>query len=157
SVERIMPMVERAGQVFERIIRMLRELGILSPPTPAPAGAAAGAGGEPITSQMVRASDAMTRALDVAGRGPAAAAPEASGPAREWLATFRELRGVIDGLILLGPLLVGAISFLIYRLADIKREIVGVLSFAVENLLILRGIALVTILDLIASAASLAA
>jgi hypothetical protein len=151
SVERIMPMVERIGLAFERIMRMLRELGFLtpSPAKPPPAG------GEPTVSQLVRASDAMTRALDTAAQGPPAGA-EAGGPAAQWLAMFRELRGVVDGLILLVPIAVGAIAALIYRLPDIKQAIVGILIFAVENLLVLRGVLLVTIFDTIAAAASLA-
>ncbi|HUO69802.1 MAG TPA: hypothetical protein VMU39_03415 [Solirubrobacteraceae bacterium] len=162
AVERIMPMVERVSRAVERVIVMLRDLGILSPRPQVPATAGTGGGGaasagESTTSQLIRVSDSMTRALDLAGRGPAAGAPEATGGAREWLMLFRELRGVVDGLILLVPILVGAIAALLYRLTDIKREILGLLIFAVENLLVLRGIALVTIFDTIAAAAALAA
>ena len=167
AVERILPMVERVSRAVERIIVMLRDLGILSRPTPVPAmagtgvagaaGAAAAGGGSSTVSQLTQMSDAMTRALDVAGRGPAAGAPEATGSAAQWLAMFRELRGVVDGLILLVPILVGAIAALLYRLTDIKREILSLLVFVVENLLVLRGIALVTIFDTIAAAAALAA
>src|SRR5206468_7329743 len=82
----------------------------------------------------------------------------------QWLdilnAIFDVLQGVsrvINGLILLVPILIGALAMLIVRLDAIKLAIVELLQFALRNVFLLRGVTLVTIYDTIAAAARLAA
>ena len=68
-----------------------------------------------------------------------------------------DMTEVVKGLVVLVPLLVGAFATFLVRLTDIQKAIVGVLSFAIENALVLRGVVLVTVFETVAVAADLAA
>jgi hypothetical protein len=62
---------------------------------------------------------------------------------------------VIGGLIILVPIVTGALASLVVRLDDIKLAVLGVLTFAVENTLVLGSVIVVTVADTIAAAADL--
>ncbi len=63
---------------------------------------------------------------------------------------------VVQGLILLIPIIVGALAELLVRLDTIKLAIVELLQFLLQELFLLRGVVLVTIYDTLAAAAQLA-
>ena len=69
---------------------------------------------------------------------------------------LKEISGVIDGLILLLPILNGFLASLIVRLDSIKLAVVELLEWLVRNVLLLRGLVLVVIQDTLAAAARLA-
>lgn len=64
---------------------------------------------------------------------------------------------VVRGLIILVPILVGSLVLLIDKLDAIKLAFVEMLSFLVRNVLLLRGVVLVTLFDLLAATARLVA
>jgi hypothetical protein len=64
---------------------------------------------------------------------------------------------VVRGLIILVPILIGSLALLIDKLDSIKLAFVELLSFIVRNVLLLRGVVLVTLFDLAAAAARLVA
>lgn len=63
---------------------------------------------------------------------------------------------LVDGLIVLIPMAVGAISFLIANLGAIRRALLETLQFVLRNALILRGVLLTVVFETVASAARLA-
>jgi hypothetical protein len=72
------------------------------------------------------------------------------------LRLLKEVSGIVDGLILLLPILNGFMASLIVRLDSIKLAVVELLEWLVRNILLLRGLVLVVILDTLAQAARLA-
>jgi hypothetical protein len=139
-------------------------------PAPAPAPATASVGGLNLTAtlhEVRRVTDAFTALFQAASTGPEAAARTstfASTPAGErWLAMLTAAQGalagiarVVDGLVLLVPILIGALSFVITRLDDIKLAFLETLQFILRNVLVLRGVVLTTLFDTVAAAARLA-
>lgn len=138
------------------------------PPPPAPPTDLAKMLGD--LKDTVNAFTALFQAASTgpAGTGPAtaagtsAAASTAAG--RNWLQMLEVTRGVlqgishvIDSLIVLVPMLLGTLAVLISRLDDIKLALVGVLQFALQNVLLLRGVVLATVFDTVSSAARLGA
>lgn len=85
------------------------------------------------------------------------ACPPTTEGGQDWLAILRAISDIVDGLILLVPILIGALASFLYRLDEIRLTIVDLLMFAVRNVLILRGVALVTVFDTIAAVARLGA
>jgi hypothetical protein len=63
---------------------------------------------------------------------------------------------IIDGLIILVPILIGAFAMFLVRLDTIKLAIVEMLQFAMRNVFMLRGVVLATVLDTASVAARLA-
>jgi hypothetical protein len=96
-----------------------------------------------------------------AGQGTAAAPagpePEVMGSVRTFLDLVRALSRVVDGLILLVPLLLGALASFLVKLDDIKLAIVDMLQFGLRNVLLLRAAVLAIVLDTLSLAARLAA
>lgn len=141
--------------------RIVQALGMHPATTPAAAGAnAQAAGSASLTdSQLDRFTGAINDLGMLLGTAstPAADDSNLSTSGRLWLGVFHELTSVINGLILLVPILVGAVAWLLRRLTDIKAAIVDVLAFAIENALVLRGVLLVTLGDTIAMAGDIAA
>ncbi|HEX5368528.1 MAG TPA: hypothetical protein VFY10_03855 [Dehalococcoidia bacterium] len=64
---------------------------------------------------------------------------------------------VVEGLIIALPIAIGSISWLIYRLTDIRRAIAETLQFLLRNALLLRGALTVTLFDTLALIARVAA
>ncbi|MES2055448.1 MAG: hypothetical protein V4564_05855 [Pseudomonadota bacterium] len=64
---------------------------------------------------------------------------------------------LVEGLILLIPMAVGAIAFLIANLAEIRRALLETIQFLLRNALVLRGVLLTIVFETVASAARLAA
>lgn len=119
----------------------------------------------PQITEAVSALTGMFRAAsgDTAGAAAVSRAPDTAAGA-SWMAAIqaitRMLEGVsrvLDGIILLIPLVIGTLALVIVRLSDIKLAIVELLQFALRNVLLLRGVLLVTIYDTVAAAARLGA
>ncbi len=72
------------------------------------------------------------------------------------LHVLKEVSGIIDGLILLLPIVNGFLASLIMRLDSLKLGIVDFLEWLVRNVLLMRGLILVVIQETIAEAARLA-
>nr|BFE80534.1 hypothetical protein GCM10020093_031350 [Planobispora longispora] len=69
---------------------------------------------------------------------------------------IQALTHAVNGLILLVPILTGALASLLIRLDDIKLVIVDLLRFGLRNVLLLRAAVLATVLDTVSLAARLA-
>jgi hypothetical protein len=69
----------------------------------------------------------------------------------------RGIANVVDGLILLVPLLTGALASFLLRLQDIQFAIVDMLQFGLRNVLLLRAAVLAIVLDTLSLAGRLAA
>jgi hypothetical protein len=67
-----------------------------------------------------------------------------------------DIARVVNGLILLIPLVVGALAWLISKLDTLKVAFLELLQFILRNALLLRGVALAVIFDTISAAARLA-
>ena len=89
--------------------------------------------------------------------GPAAAAAPTAGPVHTYLDLVRGIANVVDGLILLVPLLTGALASFLLRIRDIQFAIVDMLQFGLRNVLLLRAAVLATVLDTLSLAGRLAA
>lgn len=110
---------------------------------------------------------AFTALFQAAGGQPEQAQKTSSSltpGAERWMAivesTTRMLNGidrVVQGLIFLIPILVGALAELLTRLSNIKLAILGLLQFFLQELFLLRGVLLVTIYDTVSAAARLGA
>ena len=106
-------------------------------------------------SAVLREVAAVFRAAS-SGGGPGAAAPP-PGPVHTYLDLVRGIANVIDGLILLVPLLTGALASFLLRLRDIQFAIVDVLQFGLRNVLLLRAAVIAIVLDTLSLAGRLAA
>jgi hypothetical protein len=162
--------------ITARIERILDRLGIHSEtdvPSP-PAGGAAntpapGAGLAASLPEVTRTIQALTGLFTAASAGPDEAARQVGRPpqtlgGQQWLSVLQSVQAVlagishvVDGLILLVPILIGALAWLITRLDDLKLAVVDLLQFALRNVFLLRGVVLVTIYDTVSAIASLAA
>lgn len=95
------------------------------------------------------------------GKGPTADQKAAMDQFTRWvepvLALMRSLERVVDGLVILVPLLVGAFAFLLSRVDTLKLLLVDMLQFLLRNVLLLRGVVLVTVFDTVSAAARLGA
>jgi hypothetical protein len=67
------------------------------------------------------------------------------------------LHQVVNGLILLIPILVGALAHLIANMPVIRKELLETFQFVLRNVLVLRGVILTTIFETVAMAARLTA
>ncbi|RDZ29292.1 hypothetical protein [Lysobacter silvisoli] len=132
--------------------------------------------GEPLTDQIGEFREILsllTGLFEAAGSGgsggggsPAPERVQASlTPQHErWMAMLRSVENVvggvtriINGLIILVPMIVGSLALLFSKLDTFKLAVVEILQFLVRNVLLLRGVVLVTVFDLLGVVARLAA
>jgi hypothetical protein len=106
-------------------------------------------------SEVLRAVAAVFR--DASSGGQSAAAPPTTGPVHTYLELVRGIGNVVDGLILLVPILTGALASFLLRLRDIQFAIVDMLQFGLRNVLLLRAAVLAIVLDTLSLAGRLAA
>jgi hypothetical protein len=92
------------------------------------------------------------------GTAVATGAPTATsaGGGMPILEILQVVSGMVNGLILLVPMLIGAFASLLIRIDDIKLAIVDMLQFVMRIAFLLAGVVLVTLSDTIAAAARLA-
>ena len=105
-------------------------------------------------SEVLREVASVFRA---AASGGPTAAPAATSSVHTYLDLVRGIANVVDGLILLVPLLIGALASFLLRLRDIQFAIVDMLQFGLRNVLLLRAAVLAIVLDTLSLAGRLAA
>ena len=105
-------------------------------------------------SEVLREVASVFRA---ASSGGPTAAPAATSSVHTYLDLVRGIANVVDGLILLVPLLIGALASFLLRLRDIQFAIVDLLQFGLRNVLLLRAAVLAIVLDTLSLAGRLAA
>ena len=110
----------------------------------------------PSLSEVLREVASVFRAASSGGRGPRPR-PHTTGPVHTYLDLVRGIANVVDGLILLVPLLIGALASFLLRLQDIQFAIVDLLQFGLRNVLLLRAAVLAIVLDTLSLAGRLAA
>ena len=110
----------------------------------------------------------VTALFQVTTSGPEAAAKTSQTPLTEtgerWMAILNGVNIFLDrtsrlvnGIIMLIPMAIGAIAFLIANLGEIRRALLETIQFILRNALILRGVLLTVVFETVASAARLAA
>lgn len=159
-----------------RVARILELLGFAAPTSPATATADAPVGGAPVAGSNLttmlesikHAVNGLTALFQAANGQPDAAAKTstiASTPEGDrWrvlldstTTMLTALSRVVDGLVIVLPVAIGAISWLISRLGALRVAIAETLQFALRNALLLRGAVLVTVFDTLAVIARIAA
>lgn len=171
SIVAAIPTIHAIALSVERILAMI---GMGAPP-PIPAGAAAGRGtpveGSNLIAQLAAirvAVDGLTALFLAAGGQPEQAAATSDLPSTpegaRWLklldaatVTLSVMSRLVDGLVILLPVVVTSLGWLIARLGDIRLAVAETLRFLLRNALLLRGAVLVTAFDTMAMAARLAA
>lgn len=170
-------MIWKVDSIVTNLRNILDRIGI-GGATPATADAArepadsptASVGGAPLTDQIGEFREILgllTGLFEAAGSGgPAPERVEASvTPQHErWMTMLRSVENVVGGvtqivkgLIILVPMLVGSLALLIGKLDSIKLAFVEMIQFILRNVMLLRGVVLVTVFDLLGVAARLAA
>jgi hypothetical protein len=145
--------------IVDTLSRIINQIGLRPVRDGKPAGPATGEGPSIMTqlgslAETLRAVAAVFRAA--APEGPVAPPPVTSS-VRTYLDLVRGLANVVNGLILLVPLLIGALASFLVRLGDIKLAIVDMLQFGLRNVLLLRAAVLAIVLDTLSLAGRLAA
>lgn len=131
--------------------------------------------GAPLTDQIGELRDILdllTGLFEAAGSGGGSGGTRAQErlqasltPQQErWMALLRSVENIVggvtrivNGLIILVPMVVGSLALLFDKLDTFKLAIVEILQFLVRNVLLLRGVVLVTVFDLLGVVARLAA
>lgn len=177
-------MIGRIERITQNLRSIVDRLGIGQTPRPAaPAPAAAtpttapAATGETLLTSLAGIGTLvrqLTALFTAASAGPGdAAAPNAAGRTApevlsaagdRWLTILGgvnhlldRVANIVNGLIILIPMVIGSIALLIANLAGIRRAILETIQFVLRNLLVLRGVLLTTIFETVASAARLVA
>lgn len=132
-----------------------------------PSGAAAtapGTGGATLSSQLDSVTLFVRELTKMFG---AASGPESGGgssPTSDFVKYFEPARMLaesvtrtVNGLIILLPMAIGALASLLTHLGEIEVAILGLLEFALRNVLLLRAAILATVLDTVAVLGGLAA
>lgn len=167
--------LNRLASTIDRILDRLGLGGGTPRSTPTPPSSPPPAGTPPSSNltaalpEIQRTIQMLTGLFTAASAGPDQAGRAAGGTPRtlggtQWLEVLESvsnvLQGVarvVNGMILLVPILIGALALLVARLDNIKLAVIDLLQFVLRNVFLLRGVILVTIYDTIAAAASLAA
>ena len=164
--------------IAQTIDRILTRLGIgtgsrateSGTPTPSDAESTGGSSGANLGDQLsdIRRTVASFTALFQSASGNTEGAAQRSGlpgtpQGERWLTILRSAEGlitgiarVIDGLILLVPILLGSLVLFIQRLDVVKLAVIEMLQFIMRNIFLLRGVILTTVFDTVAAAARLA-
>lgn len=175
-------MIASLERIVNSIKQIADRLGVRSPPAPtsaatnpAPAPADAAQSGETLLTTLsgigtlVRNLTALFTAAS-AGPGDTARANQAgrTGPevlssaGERWLTVVNAVntlldrtQNIVNGLIILIPMVIGSIALLIANLGGIRQAILETMQFVLRNFLVLRGVLLTIIFETAASAARL--
>jgi hypothetical protein len=143
------------ARIAESIDKILNRLGVGS------GGTSSSSGGSSLGAMLPRLTqtiDALTNMFRTGVAPQQPATPTTAGRGgMPILPMLQAASGLVNGLILLLPILIGTFASLIVRIDDIKLAVVDMLQFIMRMVFLLRGIALVTIYDTIAAAARLGA
>lgn len=170
-------MIWKVDSIVTTLRNILDRLGI-GGATPARPGAprepedspTASVAGQPLTDQIGEFREILsliTGLFEASGNGsPAPERMESSvTPQHErWMTMLRSVENVVGGvtqivkgLIILVPMLIGSLALLVDKLDSIKLAFVEMIQFILRNVMLLRGVVLVTVFDLLGVAARLAA
>ncbi|KQZ60102.1 MULTISPECIES: hypothetical protein [unclassified Lysobacter] len=170
-------MIWKVDSIVTTLRNILDRLGI-GGATPAQPGATrepedsptASVAGQSLTDQIGEFREILsliTGLFEASGNGsPAPERLESSvTPQHErWMSMLRSVENVVGGvtqivkgLIILVPMLIGSLALLIDKLDSIKLAFVEMIQFILRNVMLLRGVVLVTVFDLLGVAARLAA
>ena len=145
-------------RIVESLERIVNRIGVS--PTEREEGKEPTGGGLSIMAQLGSLAETLRLVAPIfraaAPEGPVAPPPVTSS-VHTFLDLVRSLSRVVDGLILLVPLLMGALASFLIKLDDIKLAIVDMLQFGLRNVLLLRAAVLATVLDTLSLAGRLAA
>jgi hypothetical protein len=147
------------GAIMERVGGSTKATAA-SPPVPGAAPVVAGA-----TPTLMQVLEAFTALFKAAGTGNGKELSAALGgmdsqakPLLTMVNTMLEsIERVLNGVIILIPVAVGAIASLITKIDDIKLAILGVMQFILRNVFLVRGIVVVTIFETLAAIARMGA
>jgi hypothetical protein len=154
-------------RVTDNINRILEQINIIKGPGGSTTETSEASGSGINLNQWTTTMNALTNLFTAASRGPGnggeGGAVEGEVP-EGWLVMLyttsrlvESISRVVDGFILLIPIAIGAIASLILRIDDIKLKVLELIQFALRNVFLLRGVALVTIYDTLAGIAGLGA
>ncbi len=161
-------MFNRRLGILERVMDFLQGRPATPPPATTAEQNASGGGLAQILPVLTDAMLGLTALFRAAAgdTGPGSSGPTARQAAAQnqilrflqpVYAILRGLSRVIDGLIILVPILTGAFAMFLVRLNDIKLAFIEMLQFVMRNVFLLRGVVLVTLFDTISIAARLGA
>lgn len=171
-------MLYLVNNIAQTIDRILIRLGIGTGSPAAESGTASssssesagGSSGSNLSDQLadIRRTVNSFTALFQSASGDTEGAAQRSGvpgtpQGERWLVILRSaqelvsgIARVIDGLILLIPILLGSLVLFIQRLDVVKLAVIEMLQFIMRNVFLLRGVILTTVFDTVAAAARLA-
>ncbi|MCA1568383.1 MAG: hypothetical protein LC803_22595 [Acidobacteria bacterium] len=144
------------ARITASIDSILNRLGIGGSASSSSSGSSGGSSLATMLPRLTATIDALTNMFRT-GTAPTQPTAQAGGAAMPILPMLQAASGLVNGLILLVPILTGAFASLLLRIDDIKLAIIDMLQFALRLVFLLRGVALVTIYDTIAAAARLGA
>jgi len=143
------------ARITQSIDSILNRLGIGGGASSSSSGSSGGSSLATMLPRLTATIDALTNMFSTGTAPPQQTAQAGSG--MPILPMLQAASGLVNGLILLVPILTGAFASLLLRIDDIKLAIIDMLQFALRLVFLLRGVALVTIYDTIAAAARLGA
>jgi hypothetical protein len=157
--------VDRVQTILTTVTTIMNRVGSTTTPTAATTASGAVPPGVAQTPTLLDTIHAFTALFQAAGGGTgnemAASLQSIDGRVRPLLtsitAMLEGVTRVINGLVILVPILSGAIASLIVRIDDIKGAIIGALQFVLRNVFLIRGVVLVTIYDTLAAVARMGA
>lgn len=157
-------LLSKVEQITSNINRILDQIGIIRgpggsrPETPTTTSA----GGGIDLNQFTTTLNSLASLFEAAGRGAGEGGAVQGEVPQGWLVTLytatrlvESISRVVDGIIILIPIAIGAIASLIVRIDDLKLKLLDLIQFIVRNAFLLRGVVLVTVYDTLAGAASL--
>jgi len=150
--------IETAISAVREIMNRVGQRDTPAAATASQAQAQTGGASMPTLLQVI---DSFTALFNAAGGGTGTEMTQSlqsmDARVRPLLTTINEmlegLMRVINGLILLVPILSGALASLIVRIDDIRVALINALQFVLRNVFLIRGVALVTIYDTLAAIA----
>jgi hypothetical protein len=163
-------MIGMVSSIVSNIDSILQRIGATAGDTSTGSTPESAAPASSMTGQIGEMRDILslvTGLFETAGSGaPAESRREliATPQVQQWQAMLLTVQNIIEGvirvvrgLIILVPILVGSLALFIDKLDSIKLAFVEMLSFIVRNVLLLRGVVLVTVFDLLGATARLIA
>jgi hypothetical protein len=137
------------ARIVEGVSNILNRLGIGS-------GGESSSGGSSLTTILPRIIEVVD-ALKEMFRTGASPVEAIAGRDLPVLPILQSASRIVDGLIILIPLAIGALASLVIRINDIKVAVLSLMQFGLRAFFLLRGAVIVTLFDTLAAAARLAA
>jgi hypothetical protein len=153
-------LLAQVARIVDTLERIVNRIGLPSLAEGGkPRGSAGDGEGQTILGQVGSLAETLrlvAKVFDSAAAGGQAQPPAVTRNVNTVLDLCLALTRVVDGLILLVPILMGALASFLIKLDDIKLAVVGLLQFALRNVFLLRAAVLATVLDTLSLAGRLA-